>query len=66
MEKVFDQFVKAVKIDEMMTDDDSKTKSDLKHSENGGKLRNTTPEFKFLCDPDHRIKTMSKKIFEKV
>ena len=63
---VFDEFDGAVKIDTMVTNDDSKMRSNSTHSDNGDKLLNTTPEPRFLCDPGHRIETMSKKIFEMV
>ena len=66
VDMVFDEFDGEVKVDAMVKDNDSKMRSNLKRSDNGGKLRNTTPEPKSLCDPGHRIKTISKMIFEMV
>ena len=50
----------------MVNDDNSKMRANLKNLQNGWKLQTSTPEPKFLCEPGHRIKTMTKKIFEMV
>ena len=49
-----------------MTDDDSTLRDHCSSAENGGKLRPGMGQPKFLADPTHRTKVMSRPIFNLV
>ena len=63
---VYEKMDGRVYCDVLVSDDDSTMRSHLQHSENGGKLDNSTPQPDFLADPSHRIKVMATPIFKLV
>ena len=52
-------------INQIVTDDDTTMRSNIKHECNKAKLPLEIPKPKFLTDPGHRIKVMIKGIFSK-
>ena len=58
----------AANVGELVTDDDSTMRANLKHKTNNnkGKLDDNVPEPTFLADPGHRVKVMVKKLFARV
>ena len=60
-EEIKQDFKGTVGIDTIVSDDDSKLRSNCQKKKNGGRLEDDTMEPTFLCDPGHRVKTMTKK-----
>ena len=52
-----------MKVEDLVTDDDSTLRDHCSSEENGGKLRSGVSQPKFLADPTHRTKVMVRPIF---
>ena len=63
--KVLPKSTKKAAIGEIVTDDDTTMRSNIKHKGDKAKLPIDVPEPTFLADPTHRIKVMVRKIFGK-
>ena len=63
LEGICDEYKGGAFCEAIVSDDDSKLRSKLRHVTNGGVLKESTPEPRFYCDPSHRTKVMVKKVF---
>ena len=61
-----DEYGRGVAVGKIVSDDDSKLRANYRRLSNGGRLRETTFELYFLYGLGHRVKTITKKLFEMV
>ena len=61
--EVHDTFDELVRVEALVTDDDTTLRKHCRAEEEGGKLRAGVPTPRFLADPGHRIKVIGKALF---
>ena len=64
-QKIYNGTQKKASIGEIVTDDDTTMRSNIRHNGDKAKLPLHVPEPRFLADPTHRIKVMVRNIFAK-
>ena len=64
-QKIYNSTHKKASIGEIVTDDDTTMRSNIKYTGGKAKLPVHIPELRFLADPTHRIKVMVRNIFAK-